>query len=276
MRSPRLSLIYNLFSFLTVLVWKTIYHCSYLFISFPSSSYSSFVQTGQLPGESLARHFVSPTMQWNVASLISSSRSGLLVTHMTHVVGSWHWVTVYLEFFPEVLYKRSVCRNQHTLISKRQGWANPFERTTWRPGLCFLEVGWLISFPTTASGFLRWTCPDSSSGQNVLFSQLLKVLSANSRVPFQELASPEKSQLPPWGHAPFLGIPQTISGLWGWAGVKAQPHHSHAPCSNSRHLWGPRRGAKGLLRLLCSPASPAARPCCFHFLFRSTAHKDTL
>lgn len=73
-------------------------------------------------------------------------------------------------------------------------------------------------------------CPDSFLGQKDLFSQLLEVLSADSRISLQELPSPEKSQLPqgPVGQAlSSLDIPQTISGRGGEGkgGMKARPLH---------------------------------------------------
>lgn len=69
-------------------------------------------------------------------------------------------------------------------------------------------------------------CPDSFLGQKDLFSQLLEVLSADSRISLQELPSPEKSWLPQ-GPASSLDIPQIISGRGGEGkgGMKARPLH---------------------------------------------------
>ena len=147
--------------------------------------------------------------------------------------------TVYPGFFPETLYS-----SQCVEISTDRTVAN-----SWELGQCFLKgcvQTWALLLRSWVTCFLchncfRITgrhCPDSSSDQKD--SQLLEVLSANSRGPLQKLLSPKKSQLlramlPSWvSHKQYL-VHGRARGRKG--GMKARAPHSHSPCSNSRPLW---------------------------------------
>lgn len=166
-------------------------------------------------------------------------------------MGSWHWEAVCLGFFPKTLYSRRwVEISTHQKVNNKEGQCltkGALLLRSWET--CFLSHNCLL--------IPGMHCPHSFSGQKVLFSQLLDVLSADCRVPFQEMASPGHPTTNIWfmeGRGRSEGSAPSLPPTWLQLKTPLNGPSCRGPC---RVCW--RAGwdffADQLLPLLHLPSS---------------------